>query len=412
MSQLIARRLARPLDRLDALHEDAPVLAEDRLEDLVLRREVVIQQAVCDPGLLRDVADARGVESLAREDADGRVEDHTTLLFGTGRALAQGRRRVVVVSGAMQALGGTLVVDFTRYLPGAFASRELQLHGARVVKVEQPGGDPMRESSPQWYDSLNAGKESVVCELPGDAPLAQALLERADVVLESFRPGVATRLGVGPEQAPERAIYCSLTGFGVGGEHEQRAGHDLNYVGWAGLLEDSAPALPPIQAADLAAGALGAVNEVLAALLARERTGRGAHLVVSMTHGAQRLTTQSPVLTRGFACYSIYACADGRHLTVGALEPKFFQRLCELLGRPELAERQYDADQSELKRALADAFANRPLEDWLIAFGAEDVCVGPVATRAEAAAAFGAPDTGPAAATGEHTADWRRTLGL
>ena len=235
--------------------------------------------------------------------------------------------------------------------------------------------------------------------------------ERADVILESFRPGVAARLGIGPDVAPARAVYCSITGFGLGGEHEQRAGHDLNYVGWAGLLEDTAPALPPVQAADLAAGALGAVTEVLAALLERERTGQGAHIVVSMTHGAQQLAPGSPVLTHGFACYSIYACADGRHLTVGALEPKFFARLCELVDRPELAERQYDADQSALKHELADVFAARAARSTGCGvFEGEDVCVGPVATRAEAAAAFGAPASGRAAATGEHTAAWRQEL--
>jgi crotonobetainyl-CoA:carnitine CoA-transferase CaiB-like acyl-CoA transferase len=312
----------------------------------------------------------------------------------------------------MQALGGTLVVDFTRYLPGAFASSELQRHGARIVRVEQPGGDPMRLTSPDWHDRLNAGKESVVCELPGEQAFARALLGRADVVLESFRPGVAARLGIGPDAAPERAVYCSITGFGVGGEHEQRAGHDLNYVGFAGLLADTAPTLPPVQAADLAAGALGAVTEVLAALLGRERTGRGSHVVVSMTHGSQRLAPGTPVLTQGFACYSLYECADGRYLTVGALEPKFFARLCQLLGRPELAERQYEPDQPALRRVLAEVFATRTLADWLELFGGEDVCVGPVATRAEGAEQFGASPSGHAAAAGEHTEAWRRELAL
>jgi alpha-methylacyl-CoA racemase len=309
----------------------------------------------------------------------------------------------------MQALGGTLVVDFTRYLPGAFASSELRRHGARVVRVEQPGGDPMRTTAPEWHNALNAGKESVVCDLPADAPLAQALLARADVVLESFRPGVAARLGVGADDAPARAVYCSITGFGTDGEHAQRAGHDLNYVGFAGLLEDTAPALPPVQAADLAAGALGAVTAVLAALLARERTGDGARLVVSMTHGSHRLLPGTPVLTRGFACYSIYRCADGRYLTVAALEPKFFARLCELLERPELAERQYDA---ALHDELAGIFATRTLGDWLAHFGDEDVCVGPVATRAEASATFGGPAHAAAATLGEHTERWRKELGL
>jgi alpha-methylacyl-CoA racemase len=308
----------------------------------------------------------------------------------------------------MQALGGTLVVDLTRYLPGAFASGELARLGARVVRVEQPGGDPMRHTAPAWHDALNAGKESVVLELPAEQQLAQALLARADVVLESFRPGVAARLGVGPEDVPQSAVYCSISGFGVGGPHEQRAGHDLNYLGWAGLLHDTAPALPPVQAADLAAGALGAVTEILAALL----RGGGARIVVSMTHGVHRFLPGTPVLTQGYACYSIYACADGRHLTVGALEPKFFARLCEVVGRPELAERQYDPDQESLRRGLADVFSTRSLEDWLRLVEGEDVCVGPVATPAEGAAAFGATPTAPAAALGEHTDAWRRELGL
>ena len=412
MPQLVARRLTGLLHRVEALDEHAPVLAKDRLEDLVLRREVVVEQTVRDPGLLGDVADAGRVESLTGEHPDGCVEDQTPFLLGSSSTLAQSRRRVVVGSGAMQALGGTLVVDFTRYLPGAFASRELRRHGARVVRVEQPGGDPMRQTAPAWYDALSAGTESVVCELPRESEFARALLARADVILESFRPGVAARLGIGPADAPARAVYCSITGFGLGGEHEERAGHDLNYVGFAGLLEDTAPALPVVQAADLAAGALGAVTEVLAALLARERTGQGAHVVVSMTHGAQRLTPGSPVLTQGFACYSIYACADGRHLTVGALEPKFFGRLCELVDRPELATRQYDDDQPTVKRELADVFSTRPLEHWLRLFGSEDVCIGPVATRAEAAAAFGSPDGGRAPAAGAHTVDWRLEVGL
>ncbi len=308
-------------------------------------------------------------------------------------------------------LHGALVVDLSRYLPGAFASRELLRLGARVVRVEQPGGDPMRTSSPEWHDELNAGKESVVCDLPAESAFAQALLAQADVVLESFRPGVAARLGVGPDVVPERAVYCSITGFGTGGPHEQRAGHDLNYLGWAGALAETAPALPPVQAADLAAGALGAVTEILAALLRRERTGRGGHVVVSMTHGSYQLASRAPVLTRGYACYSIYSCADERLLTVGALEPRFFARLCELLEVPDLTERQFDRDQEPLRRALGERFARRPLAEWLELLDREDVCVGPVATPAEAAREFAGQPVGLAPALGEHTAAWHRSLG-
>jgi crotonobetainyl-CoA:carnitine CoA-transferase CaiB-like acyl-CoA transferase len=290
-------------------------------------------------------------------------------------------------------LAGMLVVDLTRYLPGAFATRELQRLGARVVRVEQPGGDPMRATAPGWYEALNAGKEVVSLDLPREAAALRELLAEADVVLDTFRPGVLPRLGVRPQDVPTRAVACSITGFGEGGRHAQRAGHDLNYQGWAGVLDDTAPAWPPVQIADLAAGGMGAVTEILAALLARERTGDGARLVVSMTHGTHRLASfrlagdpRPRLLTGDLACYRIYATADGRWLTVGALEPKFFARLCELIGLPGLAERQYDEEQETLAAELARVFATRPLAAWLELFEHEDVCVGPVATLAEAAA--------------------------
>ncbi len=310
------------------------------------------------------------------------------------------------------------MIDLTRYLPGAFASRELQRLGARVVRVEPLDGDPMRHVAPAWDEALNGGKESVACDLKREPEFAQALLARADVVLEGFRPGVAERLGVGPDDAPPSAVYCSITGFGVEGRHSGRAGHDLNYLGWAGMLEDTAPGLPPLQPADLAAGALGAVTEILAALLERGRTGRGARLTVSMTHGSHRLVAHrlggDPLprfLTGGIACYRIYETADGRHLTVGALEPKFFVRICELIERPELAARQFVADgQDELASELAAVFASRPLTAWLELFDGEDVCVGPVATLAEAAEEFGLATALPSAPVGQHTEAWRAEL--
>src|SRR5207245_792128 len=167
-----------------------------------------------------------------------------------------------------------------------------------------------------------------------------ALCAQADVVLEGFRPGVAARLGVGPDDVPRRVVYCSLTGFGA---DDGRVGHDLNYMGWAGGLAATAPAMPPLPVADLAAGGLTAVSRVLAALLQRARTGAGAHIVVSMTHEAHELARFAGSLTGQLACYRLYECADGRHLTVAALEPKFWQRLCELLDRPDLVSRANDA---------------------------------------------------------------------
>jgi crotonobetainyl-CoA:carnitine CoA-transferase CaiB-like acyl-CoA transferase len=319
---------------------------------------------------------------------------------------------------AQQPLAGTLVVDLTRYLPGAFASRELCRLGARVVRVEAPEGDPMRRAAPAWDDALRRGKESVVCNLKRDAAFARGLCARADVVLEGFRPGVAERLGIGPDDVPARVVYCSITGFGVTGRHMGRVGHDLNYLGWAGALEDTAPATPPVQVADLAAGALGAVTQVLAALVRRAHTGVGARLVVSMTHGAHDLVAHRlggdplpRLLTGGLASYATYATADGRFLTLAALEPDFFVRACELLGRPELASRQYVPDQDDLRRELATLFARRSLAEWLDLFEDEEVCVGPVATLAEAHADLGPwAEPAPDVPLGAHTDAWRLEL--
>ena len=304
----------------------------------------------------------------------------------------------------MKPLTGTLVVDLTRYFPGPFASRELLRLGARVVRLEAPDGDPLRDVSAEWDAGLNAGKESVVWDRGRDAELGPALCARADVVLEAFRPGVAERLGVGHADVPEHVVYCSITGFGA---DDRRAGHDLNYMGWAGALAPTAPAMPPLPVADLAAGALTATARILAALLDRERTGRGAHIVVSMTEGAHELARYAGPLTGELACYRIYECADGRHITVAALEPKFWRRLCELIERPDLVPRQDDAHEE-----LEAVFRTRSLAEWLELVEGEDVAVGPVATFAEAEGSFGSPPRASPPSLGEHTHAWRRELGL
>ena len=319
-----------------------------------------------------------------------------------------------------QPLEGVLVVDLTRLLPGAFAARELRRLGARVVHVEPPEGDPLRAAAPAWDRALRAGIESVTCDLRTDLPFARALCERADVVLEGFRPGVVEALGLDPSELPRSVVWCSLTGFGEHERHRSRAGHDLNYLGWAGVLEDTPATVPPLPVADLAAGALGVVTEVLAALLRRTATGRGGRLMVSMTHRSHALVDYrlrgDPVprlLTGGVACYRTYETADGRHLTVAALEPRFFLRLCELLGRPDLGGRQYEEDQERLAAELAEVFASRSLETWLALFESEDVCVSPVATRAEAHADLAPwPEPPEAPALGADTAWWRAELGL
>ena len=289
----------------------------------------------------------------------------------------------------MQPLEGVTVADLTLYLPGSFATRELQRLGARVVKIEPPAGDPLAATAPAWYGALNGGKEILSWDARSEPP--PAALTEADVVLEGFRPGVWERLGV---QLADSTILCSITGFGADGPLAGRAGHDLNYLGYAGVLADTAPEIPPVQIADLAAGAQGAAIEVLAALLERQRTGRGARIVVSMTHGTYRLIAHrlggDPVprlLTGGAACYRIYETADARYLTVAALEPRFWQRLCELIGMPELADRAFEPELPE----LAGLFRTRPLADWLALLEHEDTCVGPVLSLEEAARELSAP---------------------
>jgi alpha-methylacyl-CoA racemase len=287
----------------------------------------------------------------------------------------------------MHPLAGLTVADLTRYLPGPFASRELLRLGARVVKIEPPDGDPVAATNPSAYRALNEGKEIVSWDARTEPP--PAVLAEADIVLEGFRPGVWERLGV---ELPETTILCSITGFGADGPHRLDAGHDLNYLGYAGALEDTAPALPPVQVADLGAGAQAAVIEVLAALLERAHTGRGAHLVVSMTHGSHRFVAHKlhgePVprlLTGGAACYRIYETADGRYLTVAALEPKFWRNLCALLDRPDLIESAFAPRLPELE----ELFRSRTQREWLELLEGKDTCVGPVLTLAEAAAELG-----------------------
>ena len=290
--------------------------------------------------------------------------------------------------------------------------------GAEVIKVEDPGrGDPIRQLPPSVngrgvYDLLlNRGKRSIALDLrdPASGPVFDALLSRADVVVESFRPATAERLGVsGPQIRARhpRLIHAALTGYGQTGPYADRPGHDLNYVAVSGMLAMDRPEpthLPRMFVADVGGGAMGAVIAILAALFARERTGVGATLDLSMHDAAlfwvmlpgardliddgSRAVGELPTFG-DHACYNVYESSDGRQLALGALEAKFWTTFCEAIGRPDLQARHLTtpADQAALTRELRSVFRTRTQAEWLAFFEGRDVCLSPVNTPAEAIA--------------------------
>ncbi|HET8644230.1 MAG TPA: CaiB/BaiF CoA-transferase family protein, partial [Vicinamibacteria bacterium] len=260
-------------------------------------------------------------------------------------------------------LSGLRVLDLTRHIPGPYCTLLLADLGADVVKVEAPPfGDPTRAVPPAAgedsaaHAALNRGKRSIVVDFRTDegAAVVRRLAATADVLVEGFRPGVLSRRGLGPDALlgdNPRLVYCSLSGWGQQGPLAARAGHDINYAARSGLLDlvrDGAGqvVVPGAQVADMTGGLL-AVAAVLAALLERQRTGRGRHLDVSLLGGMLSLLAMPSTralaggprrseLSGDYACYTVYRCRDGRELSVGALEPKFWEALCGALGAPEL----------------------------------------------------------------------------
>ncbi len=304
-------------------------------------------------------------------------------------------------------LEGVRVLDLTRLLPGAFATALLGDLGADVIKVEQPGtGDPMRGYAPRVGDSsaftwiADRNKRSIALNLR-DARGVEAvhrLARDVDVVVEGFRPGVCDRLGIGFDalRAVNPAlVYCSISGYGADGPLQREAGHDLNYLGRAGVLSVTG-AIPGIQVADIAGGSLMAVAGLLAALLRAHRTGEGDHVDISITDGAFALLSihvgahfsdgripgpGTELLNGGSPCYQIYTCADGKQLTVGALETPFWAAVCEVVGRPDLIATQFDPTAVPVWQAI---FAARTRDEWMASFAGVDGCVGPVNDMAEA----------------------------
>ncbi|MBW1988411.1 MAG: CoA transferase [Deltaproteobacteria bacterium] len=304
------------------------------------------------------------------------------------------------------ALDGIKVVDLSRLLPGPYCSMILADHGARVIAIE----DKRFAADGLYLETVNRNKEHMTLDLktPEGKDIFFALAKDADVVLEGFRPGVTKRLGVDYEAVSAvnpGVVYCSVTGYGQEGPLRDVAGHDANYLSYSGVLDiigeaDRPPSIPGVQFADMAGGGMSAAIGILLALVARQKTGRGQYIDISMTDNMfamhpvglmfyQVLGVNPPrgesMLAHRYACYSTYATADGRAVSVGAVENRFWKRLCELLGVPEYASLQYDEGRRlEIKQRLAEIFATKTLAEWEKLLAAEDCCVAPVKTLAEA----------------------------
>ncbi|HWW95331.1 MAG TPA: CaiB/BaiF CoA-transferase family protein [Vicinamibacteria bacterium] len=311
------------------------------------------------------------------------------------------------------ALEGVRVLDLTRYIPGPYCTMLLGDLGAEVVKVEEPPrGDPTRAATPAVggesavHAALNRNKRSVAVDIRNaeGVGIVRRLAARADVLIETFRPGALSGRGLGAEvlcQENPRLVYCSLTGYGGDGPLARRAGHDIDYIALGGLLGTTRdalgrPVLPTTQLADMTGGLLATIG-ILAALQARARTGRGQVVDVSLLEGVLSLMTVPAArllaggnlaseLTGTHACYNVFRCRDGGYLAVGALEPKFWESLCRALGLPERIPRQWEAagERQETIEAMARKFASRDRDDWVRELGPVEACVEPVLDLAEA----------------------------
>jgi crotonobetainyl-CoA:carnitine CoA-transferase CaiB-like acyl-CoA transferase len=353
-----------------------------------------------------------------------------------GRASNAFSKRIEPMAGT---LDGFRILDLTRLLPGAVATQWLAEAGAEVIKIEQPGaGDYARtlfsDGESPVFEATNRGKKSVVLDLKSDGGRAAflALVETADVLIESFRPGVMARLGFSYEQLKTRnpwLIYAAITGYGQDGPHRDLAGHDINYLAIAGVLDligvkDGPPCVPGVQIADIAGGSMQAVMSVLMALVARSRTGEGQFIDVSMTGGSARLlavplaqyrANRMPVsrgdgvLGGGHACYNVYRCRDARWVAIGALESKFWANLCRALGCEDLIADQFSGEerQAQMRQRLQSIFSEKTASEWFELLGNKDCCVTPVRSIEE----LEAVESGaPAPRLGEHTTEILKEL--
>jgi crotonobetainyl-CoA:carnitine CoA-transferase CaiB-like acyl-CoA transferase len=298
------------------------------------------------------------------------------------------------------ALTGITVLDLSRLLPGPFGSMILADHGARVISIE----DKRFIADGFFITTVNRNKEHLSLDLktPEGKEIFFRLVKTADVVMEGFRPGVVQRLGVDYDtvcKVNPGIIYCSITGYGQTGPYVNRAGHDVNYLSASGVLDligepDAPPAIPGVQLADIAGGGMNAVIGILLALIARNQSGKGQYIDISMTDGMlgflsiplffHQLTRQSPrrsdaVLSHRYACYNTYETADGRFLSIGAVEHRFWKKLCEHLDFPEYGGLQYDDNRRlEIIDMLRSVFRRKTLDQWESELADLDICWGKV----------------------------------
>jgi alpha-methylacyl-CoA racemase len=304
-------------------------------------------------------------------------------------------------------LCGTRVVELAGIGPGPYACMLLADMGAEVLRVDRPGGGALSLSS---YDVLDRGRRSVAVDLksPAGAEVVLRLAASADVLVEGFRPGVAERLGVGPDACAARnpgLVYARMTGWGQQGPLADRAGHDIDYAALAGALhavgEPGRKPVPPLNlVADFGGGSLFLVAGVLAALVERGRSGLGQVVDAAMVDGVTSLMSMfyglraagvwsdergANLLDGGAPFYDTYLCADGRYVAVGALEPQFWAALVDTLGLHDLPPQHDTACWPELRQRLSLAFAARSRDEWAELFAGVDACVAPVLTLGEAA---------------------------
>ncbi|OQW98211.1 MAG: carnitine dehydratase [Desulfobacteraceae bacterium A6] len=303
------------------------------------------------------------------------------------------------------ALSGIKVIDMSRLLPGPYCSMILADHGARVIAIE----NKRFLADGLFFDPVNRNKEHISLNLKTEEgkEIFFKLIKDADVFMEGFRPGVAGKLGIDYESVRKVnpvIIYCSITGYGQTGPYRDRVGHDANYLSISGVLDiigekDRAPAIPGVQIADIAGGGMNAAIGILLALFAREKTGAGQYIDISMTDSMvsflpvplffRQITGQvtnrgDSFLSHRYACYNTYETADGRYISIGAVENRFWKRLCEIMGVPGYAPLQYDETRrAEITEFMRTAFRKKTLAEWEIILSSEDVCWGRVQNLSE-----------------------------